>query len=59
MCKIKYFICDPVSVTKKIATSSSKNEIKDFLFLLEEVAIFFVTKTWSQIKYLILHISFI
>ena len=27
MCNIKYFICDPVSVTKRIATFSSKNKI--------------------------------
>ena len=27
MCNNKYFICDPVSVTKKIATFSSKNKI--------------------------------
>ena len=53
LCNIKYFICDPVSVTKKIATFSSKNKTKyqcahqccnvhiDILFLLEKVAIFF------------------
>ena len=52
ICKIKYFICDPVSVTKKLRPLQAKIKyqsicyinILKYLFLLEEVAIFLSPK---------------
>ena len=60
MCKTKYFICDPVSVKKKIANSSSKNKNKiDILFLLEEVAIFCYRKRFANKIFSFAHLYYI
>ena len=48
MCKIKYFICNPVSVTK-IATSSSKKNIKTHIAL--SVIYNVIKKNISKSKY--------
>ena len=51
-------IYDVISKAYSCVKKVNKTE-NDTLFLLEKVAIFFVTETGSQIKYLILHISII
>ena len=45
MCKIKYFICDPISVAKKLRPLQAKIKYQNIkVFLLEEVAIFLSPK---------------
>ena len=58
MCNIKYFICDPVSVTKKLRPLQAKikyqcelKKIK-YLFLLEKVAITGVTNKIFNLAHL-------
>ena len=55
--QFKYFICNPVSVTKKCDLFKQKSNNKLLNFIFAEKVAFFVTKTGLKIKCLVLHTS--